>query len=170
MFEKDYRLTGKHADYTRYLVKDAGLYERYIDVYMNGAVFGLLYNRFEPQDHSDTPQANILAEVFSNCRSECVFLYRLVTLLEKKTARTAEERINHAFRDDADETKAEQLKENMDVFHGYVRGGIEFMFEQLIEGGRGKDEYLEKALQFMEDFHDDLTDAPIDGKIADLLK
>ena len=58
MFENDYTINGKHATYLKFLAKKnarddqspdnptaARLFERYIDVYMNAAVFGLLYNR-----------------------------------------------------------------------------------------------------------------------------
>ena len=59
MFENDLTLTGKHATYVKYLVNDAKLYKRYIDVYMNGAVFGLLHNRTAPIDKDSTDRARI---------------------------------------------------------------------------------------------------------------
>ena len=63
MFENDYTINGKHATYLKFLAKKnarddqspdnptaARLFERYIDVYMNAAVFGLLYNRTAKRD------------------------------------------------------------------------------------------------------------------------
>ena len=58
MFENDYTINGKHATYLKFLAKKntkddndsdnptaARLFDRYIDVYMNAAVWGLLYSR-----------------------------------------------------------------------------------------------------------------------------
>ena len=63
MFDSDYSLTGKHATYLKFLavknsqddddaesVNSAKLFARYIDVYMNAVVFGLLYNRTAKRD------------------------------------------------------------------------------------------------------------------------
>lgn len=169
MFDKDYQLTGKHATYAKFLKDEAKLYEYIVDVYMNGAVFGLLYNRPAERDSESKDKVNILAEAFSSRREKCIFLYRLVMLLEKKTDLDNQARIDRAFRDDADEARSEQLLLNFDLFHEYVRGGIEVMYERFIEGGHDQDEYLEKAMDFMEEFADDLSGKPIDERIAKFL-
>ena len=51
MFEKDYTIHGIHATYIKYLVNDAKIFNRYIDVYMNAAVWGLLYDRTASADN-----------------------------------------------------------------------------------------------------------------------
>ena len=40
MFENDYALFGKHATYVKFLKDEAKVFNRYIDVYMNGAIMG----------------------------------------------------------------------------------------------------------------------------------
>ena len=45
MFEGDYTIYGRHATYIKYLVNDAKAFKRYIDVYMMGAVLGMLNDR-----------------------------------------------------------------------------------------------------------------------------
>lgn len=157
MFENDYALTGKHATYVKYLVNDAKLYKRYIDVYMNGAVFGLLHNRTAPVDKDSSDRARIYADAFANCRMECVFLYRLVMLLEKSSKLESPERIDRAFRDDANEDDPEKLKQNLELFNSYVRGGIEEIYEEFIDGhGTTPEEYLDRAMEVMEQFRSDL--------------
>lgn len=164
MFEHDLSLTGKHARYMKYLVNDAKLYKRYIDVYMNGAVFGLLHDRRAERDNESVPPANILADVLQKERGNCVLLYRLVMLLDESRGISSQERIDRAFRDDADDAASEKLKANMELFHSYVRGGIEEIFEQFVEGrGTTPDEYLDRAMEVMGDFRselkgDDFTD------------
>ena len=81
MFENDYTISGKHATYLKFLaVKNskeddtveganaARLFERYIDVYMNAAVWGLLYSRTAPKDNSSEDRARIYADAFAKER------------------------------------------------------------------------------------------------------
>lgn len=170
MFENDYTLVGKHATYLKYFVNEAKLFERYIDVYMNAALFGLLHNRTAQRDRESTDRARIYADAFANCRSDCVFIYRLVMLLDKTTDLETPERIDRAFRDDADEREPEKLDANMRLFVSYVRGGIEEMYEQLVDGrGSNPDEYLERAMEVMDEFQDDVEGADFEDRLRDLI-
>jgi len=83
MFDKSYDITGKHALYTRSLARDLqnkekggifgsyGIFERYLAVYLNGAIFGLLYNRTAQKDVS-TEEAQIPASAFNTSRNRLV--------------------------------------------------------------------------------------------------
>lgn len=98
MFENDYTITGKHATYLKFLAaknsKDdpdsattsAKLFERYVDVYMNAAVWGLLYSRTAKRDTTSDDRARVYADAFANERENCVFLYRMVMLLDKMSS------------------------------------------------------------------------------------
>ena len=103
-------INGKHATYLKFLAKKnsrddqspdnptaARLFERYIDVYMNAAVFGLLYNRTAKRDTSSDDRARVYADAFANERENCIFLYRMVMLLDKTTELTPEERVDRAL-------------------------------------------------------------------------
>jgi hypothetical protein len=180
MFDKSYDITGKHALYTRFLSRDFqnrdkggvfgsyGIFERYLDVYLNGAIFGLLYNRTAEKD-SSTEEAQIPASAFNTSRSDCMLLYRLVMLLEQTTSVTLEERIDRAFRDDADESKSEKIAANMNLFHSYVLGGIEVLYEKFSEGCTTPDDYLERVFILMKDFKDELQGIPYEEKLAQLM-
>ena len=92
MFENDYNITGKHASYLKFLAaKNSGakgaddssptsarIFERYIDVYMNAAIWGLLYERTAPRDTTSDDRARIYADAYATERENCVFLYRMV--------------------------------------------------------------------------------------------
>ena len=123
MFDNDYTINGKHATYLKFLAKKnsrdddspdnpkaARLFERYIDVYMNAAVFGLLYSRTAKRDTTSDDRARVYADAFSTERENCVFLYRMVMLLDKTTELTPEERVDRAFRYDTQPEKAEEFK------------------------------------------------------------
>jgi hypothetical protein len=185
MFDREYDITGKHAIFTRFLSRDMrntpdkgkgvfghyGLFERYLDVYLNGAIFGLLYDRTAPRDTSmKGEEANIPASAFNTSRNECVFLYRLVMLLEQTTGITPEERIDRAFRYDADEKYADQLAANMNLFHSYVLGGIEVLYEKFTDGTTTPDDYLEKVFMLMSDFQEEIQGISYEEKLAQLMK
>src|SRR5699024_11401759 len=73
------------------------------------------------------------------CSSDLVFLYRMVMLLDKTTTLEPTVRVDRAFRYDVQEDKKEEFAANMDLFHSYVRGGIEEMYERSEERRVGND-------------------------------
>jgi hypothetical protein len=184
MFENDYTLTGKHATYLKFLAvknaKDddpdylvassARLFERYIDVYMNAAVWGLLYSRTAKRDTTSDDRARIYADAFANERDNCVFLYRMVMLLDKTKDISPEERIDRAFRYDTQPDKVEAFKENMELFNDYVRGGIEAMYEQYTDGCTTRDDYLNKTYEIITTFKKELEGISYEDELLKLLK
>ena len=142
MFDNDYNITGSHATKLKFLAKknsdendlSAKIFERYIDVYLNAAVWGLLYNRTAKKNNIDSDRASIRADVFSKERKTCIFLYRMVMLLadpERKRYLSKDQRIDRAFRNDSN--GKESLDENLELFHSYVRGGIDILYETFCE-------------------------------------
>ena len=183
MFENDYTINGKHATYLKFLAKKnsrddqspdnpaaASLYDRYIDVYMNAAVFGLLYSRTAKRDTESDDRARIYADAFANERDNCIFLYRMVMLLDKTTELTPENRVDRAFRYDSQPEKAEAFKQNMELFHDYVRGGIEVMYEQFTDGCQTRDDYLGKTYEVMTMFKKELEGISFEDELKKLIK
>lgn len=182
MFENDYTITGKHATYLKFLAaknsKDdpdsattsAKLFERYVDVYMNAAVWGLLYSRTAKRDTTSDDRARVYADAFANERENCVFLYRMVMLLDKTTELDPEERVNRAFRYDTQADKADAFKENMELFNDYVRGGIELMYEQFTDGCSTRDDYLNKTYEVLKTFKEEIEGISYEDELAKLIK
>lgn len=183
MFENDYTIYGKHATYLKFLAKKnarddqspdnptaARLFERYIDVYMAAAVFGLLYNRTAKRDTTSDDRARVYADAFANEREDCVFLYRMVMLLDKTTELSSTERVDRAFRFDTLPEKADAFRQNMELFHDYVRGGIEVMYEQFTEGCQTHDDYLSKTYEVMTTFKKEFEGISYADELAHLIK
>ena len=168
LFENDITITGKHATHLKFLVNDAKLYNDYIDVYMNAAVFGYLYSRKEAKDNESTDRARIYADAFSNHRPECVFLYRLITLLDDGAIST-DERLDRAFRYDANPEKEEDLQKCLDTFNDYVRGGIEYMYTLFTTGCTSKDDYIRASFEASRNFKDSIDGVSYEDKIKRLL-
>lgn len=182
MFDGDYTITGKHATYLKYLAakntKDdedgattsAKIFERYIDVYMNAAVWGLLYSRIAPKDNASDSRARIYADAFAKERDNCVFLYRMVMLLDKTSDISPTERVNRAFRYDSDKVKEVEFRDNMELFHSYVRGGIEQMYEDFTAGCSTREDYLNRVYEIMSDFKNESEGHSYEDDLATLLK
>ena len=182
MFENDYTITGKHATYLKFLARknsqenngddepaSAKLFDRYIDVYMNAAIWGLLYDKTADVDNQSKDRARIYADAYANERENCVFLYRLVMLLEKVSNISQEERIDRAFRYDSQPEKAEELKKCLELFHRYVRGGIEVMYEKLTDGCSTRDDYLSRIYDVMKQFKQELDGSYLENELDKLL-
>lgn len=183
MFENDYTINGKHATYLKFLAKKnsredsspdnpsaARLFERYIDVYMNAAVFGLLYNRTAKRDTSSEDRARVYADAFANERDNCTFLYRMVMLLDKGTELTLEGRVDRAFRYDTQPAKVEEFRQNMELFHDYVRGGIEVMYEQFTDRCQTTDDYISKTYEVMTTFKKEIEGISYADELSKLIK
>lgn len=134
MFDETIELRGKHATFIKQLVLrpnervvDWKPFERYIDVYMVGALVGLLNERRVDEDSTDNDSARIFAETFARERAKCEFLFQLVMLLADAND-SPHDRLDRAFR--FDDASPDRLSTNMALFHAYVRGGIEVLHDR----------------------------------------
>ena len=169
LFENDVTITGKHATQLMFLVKDAKIYDDYIDVYMNAAVFGFLYSKKADRDSGESDaRARIYADAFSNYRNDCIFLYRLIMLLEDDEL-GIDERLDKAFRYDSDPEKSEELQKNIDTFNAYVRGGIEYMYSLFTTGCTSKDDYIRATFEATRNFKESMDGVSYEDKIQKLL-
>lgn len=110
------------------------------------------------------------ADAFANERENCIFLYRMVMLLDKTIELSPEERVDRAFRYDTLPEKVEEFRKNLELFHDYVRGGIEVMYEQFTDGCQTQDDYLSKTYEVMTTFKKELEGVSYADEIAHLIK
>lgn len=164
MFDKPYELKGKHATYVRFLnaysrqldkeknVKNAGIFAHAADVYMIAPLIGAAYNRTAPVDTESQDSLSIFGDAIIHRQDNLDIVYRLVMLSEKSTELSADDRINRAFRDDE---SSEKLTVNMDLFHRYMRGGIEWLYEQVTEGATTQEDYLARIAEMVNLYRED---------------
>lgn len=169
LFENEFTFHGKHATQVKFLVNEAGIYKKYIDVYMNAAVLGAIFQRRVKNDTKTKDKATIFADAFTNRKRDCIFLFRLVMLLDEQKM-TQEERLNRTFRYDADIEKNEKLKECIDIFNEYVRAGVEYMFETFTSGCTSKDDYIQRAFSVVKDFKEQYDGVSYEEKTKKLLE
>ena len=160
MFDKQYRFRGRHAvrvdELTSVFDSDskAKLFERNVDVYVNAPIVGFLYGRTAEPDDTRNPETNqvfnqnVMGDRVIYSQEELLFNFRLIMLLDKEYEPDEDVRINKAFRhmgeDPADEAR----------FDSYVRGGVDVLYEKLIEGVSSPDEYVMRLYDFVEEFQE----------------
>ena len=69
-------------------------------------------------------------------------------LIDNSQNLTADEKIERAFKNIDD-------KGNLDLFNSYVRGGIEWLYEQFSQGASTHDEYIAKIYEIVNDFKEE---------------
>lgn len=181
LFESDYTINGTHATRLKFLAKKnsrdddeldnpkaAKIFERYIDVYMNAAVWGISYRRRAKADTSSNDRARIYADAFIRERDNCRFLYRLVMLLDNSEKLTQDERIDRAFRYDTSSDKIDACKKNFELFNDYVRGGIDILYERFTDGCFNRDDYFKKIFSVMTEFQKEIEGIDYEAELAKL--
>jgi hypothetical protein len=160
MFDKQYRFKGRHALRVDQLtgvfdeISKAKLIDRNVDVYANAPLIGFLYGRTADLDdmkNLETGQVynqNVMGDRVIYSSEELQFNFRLIMLLDANYEPDVEKRIDKAFKhmgeDPADEER----------FDSYVRGGVDVLYEKLIEGANEPEDYINRLYEFVEEFND----------------
>lgn len=162
MFTSDILLTGKHAYYTKVLApreKENSylkVFDRYIDVYMAGAIIGFINGKREETDRDSEYKditASIMLDTIQTERSNLEVIYRTIMLLDSSNESNKNKSVDRAFRDDINEENATNHQENMDIYRSYVRGGISILYEKIGKSAVDRNELLYNMNSFVKDFY-----------------
>lgn len=160
MFDKQYRFRGRHAFRVDALTgffdneRKAKLFDRNVDVYANAPLIGFLYGRTAEVDDTKNPEnnqvysQNVMGDRVIYSQEELLFNFRLIMLLDKQYEPDEEARINKAFRNTGENPNDEAR------FDSYVRGGIDVLYEKLIEGANFPEDYVNRLFDFIEEFNE----------------
>jgi len=154
IFNGDYQFKGSHAEKVNRLTAAIGksnksLFNRNLDVYILAPIIGFLFNKTSDLDTSGKP-ANVLFDAMSKELETLKFNYRLIMLLDKKHEPNFDSRVDRAFRFFG----KEQALPDEERYEAFVRGGVDILFEKLIENSNSEEQYLKNLYDFMEDFED----------------
>jgi len=153
IFSGDYQFKGSHAEKVNRLTAAFSgsntLFNRNLDVYILAPIVGFLYNRTAPVDSIGKP-ANVLYDAMSKELSVLWFNYRLIILLDKKYEPDFDKRVDKAFRYYGKESAVPDEER----YEDFVRGGVELLYEKLIEPSHTEEDYLKKLFDFLEEFED----------------
>lgn len=160
MFDKQYRFRGRHAVRVDKLTgvfdsdSKAKLFDRNVDVYTNAPLVGFLYGRRAEIDNEKNPETNqvynqnVMGDRVIYSQEELTFNFRLIMLLDKDYEPDEDKRIDKAFRHMGDDPADEER------FNSYVRGGVDVLYEKLIEGASSLDDFISHLYDFIEEFHE----------------
>ena len=149
LFQSQYRFHGTHADKVTKLTAEFSdkhkLFSYTHEIYQLAPIVGYLYQRKAAQNNENGKVENIFLEQISRYRDVFEFNYRLIMLLDKNHEPDFETRVDKAFRLYA----TEKAKPDEILYEEYVRGGVDVLYEKLIEQST---DYVKNLYEFMEDF------------------
>lgn len=157
MFDKEFAFTGKHADYVDKLTSNPfseqsslrGLFKSNIDLFLLAPMVGVIYNRRSLKDNSVSLNTKIFTDQFTPRTDDLNFIYKTILLNDRDT-QNVEERVENAFRKSYDD----QLnKANESKFYEYLLGGVEILYEKIIENTTNYDELLMNYVNFITEFN-----------------
>ncbi len=160
MFDKQYRFKGRHALRVDQLtgvfdeISKAKLIVRNVDVYANAPLIGFLYGRTADLDDTKNPETgqvynqNVMGDRVIYSSDELQFNFRLIMLLDANYEPDVEKRIDKAFKRMGENPADEER------FDSYVRGGVDVLYEKLIEGANNPEDYVNRLYEFVEEFND----------------
>lgn len=170
MFDKEYSFKGSHAEKVIKLTapfsteSNAGLFQRNLDVYLVAPIVGFLYGRKAEMQTGIDRVINHTQLIYE--KTNLVFNYRLIMLLDEKYEPNVDERINKAFRYfGSDKSAADEA-----LYEEYVRGGVDVLYEKLIETANSPDDYIKNLYDFLEEFDERYNQAVSTEDIIDLCK
>lgn len=158
MYEKNILIKGKHADYMKKLVASfdgslsQGIFIRNLDVYLLAPIVGVIYGRRAKVDNDsrDIQPTSIHTEQLNREMDQLELNYRILMMIISKEILNTETRINRAFRYDRD---VERRKDGDEIFEEFVLGGIEVLFEKLLENTSDISDYLMRLHSFVNEFY-----------------
>ena len=178
MFDKEMDFYGKHATYLRSLAPSRQYLEKSdqrvtffrsnIEVVLAAAVIGFVKQRKAPSEgNKEVAPNNIFAQALINHKDELELIYRLIMLLDDNDKLSIDNRIDKAFKYDADPEKS---KAGEDIFWAYVRGGIEYLYENLYEKSDNTQEDIRHILEFVTSYNETYSEESITQEILDLCR
>lgn len=143
---------GKHGEYAEQLSPDENdkklLFNRIMDVYLIAPLVGFVYQRTAEKDGSAITK-RIMSETIPKELNRLEFNYELIMILDKKSEPDINKRLDRAFR-----RSDESVKEGLDIFNSYARGGIEVLYEKLIENTNTPEDMADKVMDFLEEYQE----------------
>lgn len=168
MFDREYIFRGKHAEMVRKLTipfskKELKIFNRNIDVYLFAPVVGFLYSRKSMIDKSDDTTKIFVEQLIKN--SSLMWMnYRLIMMLDTQHESDDAKRIEKAFRN----YSTELSKVDEELFDSYVLGGVEVLYEKLVEPCKSEEDFLIKFYEFIEEIHERYNEDLSSDDILDL--
>ncbi len=158
LFENEVEFQGIYAKHLRSLKEDIGLFCTAREGYIISAIIGCLHSNHKGENANDGGDndklLSIMASDLVKRKADLRYLYRLIMLWDEKGNLSNEDYMNRAFRDDSDDSRKNELKNNMKIFNGYAAIGIEYLYNKY-KDCRDKNEICDKLNDFIDAYEVD---------------
>lgn len=182
MFNKDFGITGIHANYLKDLCELRGnvpdkeqhnnfkIFNAYVDAYLVCPLIGYQYSRKGIMGSANEGEAGILTEALSKRLAELKYVYQILMLVDEESEPDVDKRIFRAFnlQENTDEEMA-MIAENMKIFNSYFLGGLEVLHEEFVDACIDDDSYLQKMFEFVKHFYEEQDGEALQAEINRIL-
>ena len=152
LFQGQYWFYGTHADKVKRLTAEFDgkhkLFQYNHEVYQLAPVVGFLYRRRAEQNRESGSDTSIFPEQISNYKDVFLFNYQLIMLLDENHESDENARLDKAFRFFG----TDKSLPDEELYEAYVRGGVDVLYEKLIEPATSPEDYVKNLYEFMDDF------------------
>ena len=171
MFDREYTFRGSHGEKVSRLTavfdkKNNKIFDTNYRVYMLAPIVGFLYTKTADLQKSDENDTKIFAGQFNNIRDDLMFTYRLIMLLDKKHEPDENKRVDKAFRNYG----SDLAKDDEARYESYVRGGVDKIYEKVMDGAQTPEDYLMNLYNFMEEVEERYNKVISTDSILDLCR
>ncbi|MDU4588812.1 hypothetical protein [Clostridium sp.] len=164
MFNREFKFYGKHAIYVKKLTGNIAInkqdntkvFNRNIDVLLFSGIIGIIYGRKASVDRTkdengQIPDAHILKDTMIGEGESLNFIYEIIMILHDKNSIDIETRIERAFKyyNKEDEFK----KKCFEIYNQYVLGGVEVLYEKIINESVDLEDYMNNLYEFLYEFN-----------------
>lgn len=168
MFDKDFKITGKHANYWKDLCTLAGnvpdrdqhanfkIFNAYIDAYIACPIIGYQYSRKGVIDNSIDGEAGMLAAIIVKRSKELKYVYQILMLADEESEPDVDKRVYRSFNfSEKTQEEKDAIAENMKIYNAYFLGGLEVLHEMFVDECIDDDAYLNKIFEFTRKFNEE---------------
>lgn len=169
MFNKEYSFRGSHADKVIEMTapfdqKNNKVFARNFDIYLLAPIVGFMYGRKADMDKGT--ETKIFTDILINNTNDLMFNYMLIMLLDREYEPNLDKRIDKAFR----HYGSKEALPDVERYEQYVRGGVDVLYEKVMERAKSPDDYLKNLYEFIEEFNDRYNKAITTDSILDLCR
>lgn len=160
LFKQQYRFKGRHAHRVYALTtniestKKTTIFPTNVSVFKNAPLIGYLYKRNAELDLTKDDETgkvynqNIMDSQVIDAAKEMRFNFRLIMLLDKEYEPDEDKRIEKAFKKLGEDPK------DIEHFEGYIRGGVDILYEHICNNAVLPDDYIDNIFEFVSDLNE----------------
>ena len=141
-------LNGRFARYadamwTQNKIDDKSKFSKLLDLYAVAAIIGFRKGRRLEDDKLTSEKRTIQLDQVASNYTRFYTIMQVILLLDDSRGLEPAEKAKMAF--DTNPKSEKTYSENMELFHSYARGGLEYLYEVLVTRPVGMDDEFEDA-------------------------